>query len=71
MRYRDQPTVEVTQRVHCNVATAWGYLTDITLPARGSTELQSVDWLDGDSLDVGGAGSKDLRIQHMLGNFYY
>ena len=31
----------------------------------------SVDWLDGDSLDLGGAGSKDLRIQHMLGNFYY
>ena len=31
----------------------------------------SVDWLDGDSLDLGGAGSKDLRIQHRLGNFYY
>ena len=46
MRYRDQPTIEVTQRVHCDVATAWGYVTDITLPARCSAELQSVDWLD-------------------------
>ena len=47
MRYRDQPTVEVTQRVHCDVATAWSYVTDITLPVRCSAELQSVDWLDG------------------------
>lgn len=47
MRYRDQPTIEVTQRVGCDVATAWGYVTDITLPARCSAELQSVDWLDG------------------------
>ena len=34
MRYRDQPTIEVTQRVHCDGATAWRYVTDITLPAR-------------------------------------
>lgn len=47
MRYRDQPTVEVTQLVPCDVATAWSYVTDITLPARCSTELQSVEWLDG------------------------
>jgi hypothetical protein len=31
----------------------------------------SVDWLDGASMDIGSAGSRDLRIQHMLGNFYY
>ena len=54
MRYRDQPTIEVTQRVRCDVATAWKYVTDITLPARCSTELQSVEWLDGaDSVQVG------------------
>lgn len=47
MRYRDQPTTEVTQRVHCDVATAWRYVTDITVPARCSAELQSVEWLDG------------------------
>lgn len=54
MRYRDQPTVEVTQRVDCDIATAWSYLTDITLPARCSAELQSVEWLDGaDRVQVG------------------
>ncbi len=31
----------------------------------------SVDWLDGSAVDLGGPGSRDLRIQHMLGNFYY
>lgn len=54
MRYRDQPTVEVTQLVACDVATAWGHVTDITLSARCSTELQSVEWLDGaDGVRVG------------------
>lgn len=54
MRYRDQPTVEVTQRVGCDVPTAWSYVTDITLPARCSSELQSVEWLDGaDTVAVG------------------
>lgn len=47
VRYRDQPTVEVTQRVRCDVETAWRYVTDITVPARCSAELQSVEWLDG------------------------
>lgn len=54
MRYRDQPSIEVTQHVQCDVATAWGYVTDITVPARCSTELQSVEWLDGaDRVQVG------------------
>lgn len=54
MRYRDQPTVEVTQRVHCDVATAWNHVTDITVPARCSAELQSVEWLDGaDHVELG------------------
>ena len=46
MRYRDQPTIEVTKRVRCDVATAWRYVTDINLPARCSAELQSVEWVD-------------------------
>jgi len=54
MRYRDQPTIEVTQRVRCDLATAWGYVTDITVPTRCSAELQSVEWLDGaDGVRVG------------------
>jgi hypothetical protein len=52
--YRDQPTIEVTQLVRCDVATAWRHVTDINLPARCSTELQAVEWLDGsDSVKVG------------------
>lgn len=47
MRHRDRPTVEVSQRVLCDIATAWRYVTDITVPARCSAELQSVEWLDG------------------------
>lgn len=47
MRYRDQPTIEVSQRVPCDVATAWRLVTDINLPARCSSELQEVEWLDG------------------------
>ena len=54
MRYRDQPTIEVAERVPCDVATAWKLVTDITLPARCSVELQEVEWLDGaDSVKVG------------------
>jgi hypothetical protein len=54
VRYRDQPTIEVTQRVRCDVAMLWKHVTDITLPARCSTELQSVEWLDGaDGVKVG------------------
>src|ERR1700722_16592619 len=47
MRYRDLPTVEATQRVRCDVPTAWALVTDISLPVHCSTELQGVDWLDG------------------------
>jgi hypothetical protein len=46
MRYRDQPTIEVTQRVRCDVSTAWDLVTDINLPSRCSSELQAVEWLD-------------------------
>ncbi|HEY1841753.1 MAG TPA: SRPBCC family protein [Mycobacterium sp.] len=46
MRYRDQPTIEVTQRVRCDVSTAWNLVTDIGLPARCSSELQAVEWID-------------------------
>ena len=54
MRYRDQPTIEVTQRVRCDVPTAWRYVTDINLPARCSAELRSAEWLDGaDCVKVG------------------
>jgi hypothetical protein len=54
VRYRDQPTIEVTQRVRCDVPTAWGFITDIELPTRRSAELEAVEWLgDADGVKVG------------------
>lgn len=47
MRYRDCPTVEVTERIAVDPETAWTAVTDITLPTRTSPELQAVAWLDG------------------------
>ena len=47
MRYRDQPTVESVQRLSCDADTAWRFVTDITLPARVSAELEAVEWLEG------------------------
>jgi hypothetical protein len=47
VRYRDQPTIEVTQLVRCDVAKAWQVVTDITLPTHCSSELHSVEWTDG------------------------
>ena len=44
VRYRDRPTIEVTQRVRCDVGAAWTHATDTDLPAQCSTELQAVDW---------------------------
>lgn len=54
MRYRDQPTIEVTERVRCDVRTAWKFVTDIGLPARCSSELEAVEWLgESDGVEVG------------------
>jgi len=47
MRYRDHPTVEVEERVVGQPEVIWALVTDVTLPARYSVELQSVEWLDG------------------------
>ena len=47
MRYRDQPTMEVEVRIAGDPAMIWDLVTDIDTPARFSTELQSVEWLDG------------------------
>ncbi|ORV13615.1 SRPBCC family protein [Mycobacterium celatum] len=54
MRYRDCPTVEVSERIVGDPAEIWAVITDVTLPARFSTELQKVEWLDGaDHVTVG------------------
>ena len=59
MRYRDQPTAEVTERVQADPDLIWALITDIELPARFSDELQSVEWMDGvAAVAVGNRASK-------------
>jgi hypothetical protein len=54
VRYRDCPTVEVSERIAGDPSEIWAAVTDITLPARFSPELQRVEWLDGaDHVTVG------------------
>ncbi|WCO68148.1 SRPBCC family protein [Iamia majanohamensis] len=54
MRYRDQPTVQVEERLRGDPEHIWALVTDIDLPARSSPELQRVEWLDGaDGVVVG------------------
>ena len=46
MRYADGPTVTVDVLIDAPPAAVWDLVSDITLPARFSTELQSVAWID-------------------------
>jgi uncharacterized protein YndB with AHSA1/START domain len=69
MRYRDQPTVEVTERIAVDPETAWAAVTDITLPARFSPELQDVHWLDGATEPVVGARFEGRNRNEHLGEW--
>ena len=54
MRYRDCPTIEVTERIEATPEAAWALVTDIDLPTRHSPELQSVAWVgEADRVAVG------------------
>lgn len=53
MRYRDQPSIEVSRRLPCSPAAAWAVLTDIELPLAHSPELRKVGWVEGDRVAVG------------------
>ena len=46
-RYADKPTVEVRTWIDAPPARVWALVSDIELMPRTSTELQSVEWLDG------------------------
>lgn len=47
MRYRDSPTVQVEESIVGDTELIWQLVTDIEFPTRFSSELQSVEWLDG------------------------
>ncbi len=46
-RYADTPTVEVETYVEASPEQVWDLVSDIGLMPELSTELQSVEWLDG------------------------
>jgi hypothetical protein len=46
VRYADGPTVEVEVHVDAPPQVVWALVSDITVPARFSTELQAAEWID-------------------------
>ena len=69
MRYRDLPTVEVTQRVRCDIPTAWALVTDINVPTHCSSELQGVEWLDGATAVAVGARFRGRSKHEAFGDW--
>lgn len=47
MKYADCPTAVATLTVEAGAADVWRLVSDITLPARFSTEVAAVEWTDG------------------------
>ena len=48
MRYRDCPTVEVSERIHGNIADIWATVTDITFPVEFSAASTGIRrWVNG------------------------
>ena len=54
-RYADKPTVEVRIWIDATPARVWELVSDIGLMPAMSTELQSVEWLDGATGPAAGA----------------
>ena len=46
MRYADGPTVTVDVLIDAPPAAVWALVSDISLPARFSSELQGAEWID-------------------------
>ena len=55
VRYADNPTARAQVHVAAPPSAVWPLVTDITLPARFSTELISAEWVQGTSGPGAGA----------------
>jgi len=53
MKVSDCPTTQVEVRVEARPEEVWGWLLDIDLPARFSTEFQGGGWVEGDEPGLG------------------
>jgi hypothetical protein len=55
VRYAEHPAVEVQAHVSAPPAVVWPLVSDISLPARFSTELVAAEWIDGAAGPCAGA----------------
>lgn len=67
MHFADKPAVHSETHVKASPEEVWEFVTDITLPAELSEELQSVEWLDGATEPALGARFLG-RNRHQEGN---
>ncbi|SDD22846.1 SRPBCC family protein [Rhodococcus tukisamuensis] len=70
MRLRDNPTVEVSERLECSPEHAWALITDIELPTRADGELQRVEWLDGAAGVAVGARFRGYNANPQAGEWH-
>jgi len=68
-RYADAPSTEVSLVVAAPPATVWPIVTDIGLPARSSSELQRVEWVDGFEAPQVGARSRGTNEHPAVGTW--
>ncbi len=68
-RYADQPTVEVQTWIDAPPERVWALVSDIELMPSMSSELQSVEWLDGASGPTVGARFTGRSKHESLGEW--
>ncbi|HXZ69528.1 MAG TPA: SRPBCC family protein [Streptosporangiaceae bacterium] len=68
-RYADKPTVEVRTWINAPPARVWQLVSDVELMPAMSSELQSVQWLDGASGPALGAGFAGRSKHEALGEW--
>jgi hypothetical protein len=68
-RYADKPTVEVRMWIGSQPGRVWGLVSDIELMPAMSSELQSVEWLDGADGPAVGARFRGRSRHEALGEW--
>ena len=68
-RYADKPTVEVRTWIGASPARVWELVSDVGLMPAMSSELQSVEWLDGASGPAAGARFAARNRHEALGEW--
>lgn len=69
LRYADGPTTEVRRVIAATPAVLWGYVSDIDLPARFSSEFQGAEWLDGATEPALGARFRGTNEHPVVGRW--